>query len=242
MLSACCDTFPRCRSRNCRVSVFWSGTAGDSRASSSCFRQFSGCGISGERTRHDGRAGTAGTALYTPAASQCGSAVSSRGHEPDPIGTGLILIPQTRPSCPATHSQAQPGEALTLQDAKDVSVHGHRHHGGRQVLQVASQRLAQGVHIKGLQVTQGPICQGTDFPWVAGTAPGTQPAPLVLPAPIPETITHHPASYHGTQAAHMTKNAWKCPLHPRNKLALGSHAGPPWGGGRGHFRCPHPLP
>lgn len=112
---------------------------------------------------------------------------------PDPTGTGLILIPQMRPSRPDAHSKAQPAEALTLQDTKDVSVHGHWHHGGGQVLQVASQRLTQRVHVEGLQVAQGPICRGTGFPWVAGTAPGTQPEAPVLPAPIPETITHHPA-------------------------------------------------
>jgi len=112
LLSACCDTFPRCRSRNCRVSVFWSGTAGDSRASSSCFRQFSGWGISGERTRRDGSAGTAGTALHAPAASQRGSAVSSRGRVTDPIGTGLVLTPRRYPSGPATRSPARPEKPL----------------------------------------------------------------------------------------------------------------------------------
>lgn len=47
-------------------------------------------------------------------------------------------------------------------------MHRHWHHRGGQVLQVASQRFAQGVHIKGLQVTQAPICQGRDLPWERG--------------------------------------------------------------------------
>lgn len=91
-------------------------------------------------------------------------------------------------------------------------MHGHRHHGGGQVLQVASQRLAQGVHIEGLRVAQGPICQGTEFPWVMGiqlTAP-------VLPAPTPDITACQPASYRGTrqpsgsQAAHSTLGSIPC--------------------------------
>jgi len=78
-------------------------------------------------------------------------------------------------------------------------VHGHRHHGGGQVLQVASQRLAQGVHVEGLQVAQAPICQGRDFPRVTGTAPGTQLAAPALPEPVLEATAPDPASHHGTR-------------------------------------------
>lgn len=56
-------------------------------------------------------------------------------------------------------------------------MHGHRHHGGGQVLQVASKRFAQGVHVKGLQVTQAPICQGRDFPWEVGADLTSTPEP-----------------------------------------------------------------
>lgn len=112
LLSACCDTFPRCRSRNCRVSVFWSGTAGDSRASSSCFRQFSGWGTSGERSK------TRWGGLGQPAPRSTrwqprgGSAGSSRGRVRDPIGTGSVLTTQTHPSHPRPRSQAWPGRPL----------------------------------------------------------------------------------------------------------------------------------
>lgn len=76
-------------------------------------------------------------------------------------------------------------------------MHRHWHHGGGQVLQVTSQCLAQGVHVQGLQVTQGPICQGTDFPWEVDTALCTQ---LAAGAANTHPRKHHtPASYHGTQ-------------------------------------------
>lgn len=126
-------------------------------------------------------------------------------------------------------------------------MHRHWHHGGGQVLQVTSQCLAQGVHVQGLQVTQGPICQGTDFPWEVDTALCTQLAALVLPTPIPESITHQPAIMgHSTTRELRQPSGSPCDrgcleVHPRNQLALGTPA-VPLGDGRGHFVYPQSLP
>lgn len=176
MLSACCDTFPRCRSRNCRVSVFWSGIAGDSKASSSCFRQFSGWGISGERSKTRRNGWAVSTAFHALAVTAWEHCQQQRPHDkPQRDKTYFITL---NTSVPPTHPfPSVAREALTLQDAKDVSMHRHRHHGGGQVLQVASQRFAQGVHVKGLQVTQAPICQGRDFPWEVGADLTSTPEP-----------------------------------------------------------------
>lgn len=116
-------------------------------------------------------AGTAGTAFHALAA-----AVWERCQPQRPCD-----VPHRDRTCfnnpnasipPTSPLPSVAGEALTLQDAKDVAVHRHGHHGGGQVLQVAAQRLAQGVHVEGLQVAQAPICQGRDLPWVVGADPG----------------------------------------------------------------------
>lgn len=125
----------------------------------------------GEKQDTMGRAGTASTALHALAATgweRCQQQKPCEGPHRDRI---CFSNPNTSIP-PVSPSPSVAGEALTLQDTKDVSVHRHGHHGGRQVLQVAAQRLAQGVHVKGLQVAQAPICQGRDLPWVVGAHPG----------------------------------------------------------------------